>query len=659
MEDANAYYGIAGAIRQLTIDAIEKANSGHPGLPLGCAEIGSYLYGHVLNHYPRDPEWLNRDRFVLSAGHGSMLLYSCLHLAGFDLSIEEIKNFRQLDSKTPGHPEYGVAPGVEATTGPLGQGIGNATGMALAMKILKTKFNRPDFSIFSNKIYCLASDGCMMEGGGSEAASLAGHWKLDNLVVIYDNNNITLDGRLDESYSDNTKKRFEAYGWDVFEMDGHNIKEIEKTFRLIEENQTKPVFIIAHTQIGKGSPHKAGTHKVHGSPLGKEESIETKRALGLSEKPFYIEPRVYEFFKKRLEKQKTEYEKWLSLFKQWQKKYPDLAEEFAKMQTKELPENLGKQLEDLSIKTPIAGRGASHQVMQLLAKDLPFLYGGSADLSSSDQAKLDAYATISSSDFEGRNIKYGVREFAMATISNGLALSQMILPFCGTFLVFSDYMRNPMRLAALSSLQVVYQLTHDSVFLGEDGPTHQPIEQLAALRAMPNMQVIRPADGNEVKMAWIAAFRHIGPTALILSRQALAEHLETKKSYEEGMKKGAYIVKKEKNNADVILMATGSELSLALETAKELEAKGKDVRVISFPCWFLFEKQSDTYKQDLLFSQKGKKIAIEAASSFGWHRYVGDNGDVVCVDRFGMSAPMDRIKKALGFTVEKIVDKIC
>ncbi|HEU64396.1 MAG TPA: transketolase [Chlamydiae bacterium] len=650
---------IAKTIRGLSIDAIEKAKSGHPGLPLGCADIGAYLYAEVLKHNPKNSNWLNRDRFVLSAGHGSMLLYSCLHLAGFKVSMKEIKFFRQLFSKTPGHPEVHVTDGVEATTGPLGHGTGNAVGMAIGMKILAAKFNTDKYKLFDNKIYALMGDGCMMEGVVSEVSSIAGHLRLDNLVIIYDSNKISLDGPVSENTSEDTKARYRAYGFDVFEIDGHDFEAIDATFKEITKKQTKPVLIVANTIIGKGSPHMAGSHKVHGAPLGDQELKATKKAINLPDEEFYVPNEVLNFFENKQVSQKKLEDEWNEKFSSWAKENPKMFQEFKKMQSKTIPTDLEKDLKNLEMKTPIASRDSSSIVLNYLAKILPFLYSGSADLSSSDKTYLNNFEQITFSNFKGRNFKFGVREFAMGTISNGLSLVDTFIPVCGTFLVFSDYMRNSIRIASLSNLRVIYQFTHDSIFLGEDGPTHQAVEQIASLRAIPNLQVIRPSDANEVKMAWIAALTHIGPTALILSRQGLPTLTETNVSFEDGLSKGAYIVKKEKIKPDYTLFATGSELTLALEVAKELEkAHQKDVRVVSFPCFEIFENESKEYKDKIIKGDLGTRVAIEAGSEMGWYKYIGLNGIAITVNRFGMSAPANKIKEEFGFSVNAIIKKL-
>jgi len=649
---------IANTIRELSMEAVQKANSGHPGLPMGCAEFGAYLYGCVLRHNPKNPKWLNRDRFVLSAGHGSMLLYSCLHLAGFNLTLDDIKQFRQLHSKTPGHPELHMTDGVEATTGPLGQGVGNAVGMALGLKILGSKFNKEGHKLFNSKVYCLAGDGCLMEGVSSEASSLAGHLGLDNLVLIHDANHITLDGPLEQSGSEDTKMRYQSYGWQVYEVDGYDFDAMDEIFSQIRDGQTKPCFITMHTVIGKGSPNKAGSHKAHGSPLGAEEVALVKKALGLPEEDFYVPQSIYTFFEQHLAKDAQMEEKWNELLRAYAKAYPDLYQQFQVMQNRVLPADLEEQLRKLQIKAPIATRAASQDVLQLLGDLLPHLYGGSADLSGSDCTMMKKFPLIAPRQFDGRNIKYGIREFAMAAAAAGLSETSMITPFIGTFLTFSDYMRNAIRLAALSKVQVIYQFTHDSIFLGEDGPTHQAIEHLAALRAMPNLHVIRPADSNEVKMAWLAALRYKGPTAIVLARQNLPEIPGTQIEYQQGMGRGAYIIKKETAPPQFTLFATGSELSLAMEVASALEKRGKSVRVVSMPCWEIFEKQSEDYKASVVEGSIGKRVSIEAASSFGWTKWIGRDGIAISMEGFGESAPASDLALEFGFNVDAILDRL-
>lgn len=650
---------IANTIRGLSMDAVQKADSGHPGLPMGCAELGAYLYGLALKHNPKNPHWINRDRFILSAGHGSMWLYSCLHLAGFNLSIEDLKNFRQLHSKTPGHPELHETEGVETTTGPLGQGIGNAIGMALGLKLLAARFNTPTHKIIDNKVYCLISDGDVMEGCSSETAALAAHWKLDNIIAIYDSNHICLDGPLDEAFSENTKARYEAYGWEVFEVDGNDLEAIHEVISRARIDQEKPRLVIATTIIGKGSPNKAGTHKAHGSPLGLEEVKASKINLGIPEEPFLVPPVVYEFFKKKRMQDAAKEAEWHKTFDAWMKIHPEKFREFEAMSQRKIPADIEQTLGEIQIKSPVSGRKASQDVIHVLGDLFPFLYGGSADLSGSDLTMMKNFSIVSRNNFLGRNIKFGVREFGMATIATGLAQTKMILPFIGTFLTFSDYMRNAIRLCALMKEQVVYQLTHDSIFLGEDGPTHQPIEHYASLRAIPNLQVIRPGDSNEVKGAWIAALQYQGPTAIILSRQNLPDLPYTNKAYAEGVGRGAYIVKFEgQTPPDFTLIATGSELHLAIDVSIELEKIGKSVRVISMPCWELFEVQSQEYKNRIFGGSLGKRVSIEAGIYQGWHKYIGSDGIAICMETFGQSAPQKDLAKEYGFTVESILERI-
>lgn len=649
---------IANVVRELSMEAVQKANSGHPGLPMGCAEFGAYLYGVLLRHNPKNPKWLNRDRFILSAGHGSMLLYSLLHLSGFHLSMEEIKRFRQMHSKTPGHPEFHMTDGVEATTGPLGQGVGNAVGQALGLKILATKFNKDNYPLFNSKVYCLAGDGCMMEGVSSEASALAGHLKLDNLVLIYDANGVTLDGFLKESGSENTKMRYEAYGWDVYELDGYDFDAMEKVFGAIRETQKKPCLVIMKTVIGKGAATKSGTHKVHGSPLGAEEVEATKKALGLPEEDFYVPQSVYAYFEQRLAKDAALEQKWKEMFRSWSETYLEEYKVFMQMVERRLPENIEEILRKVPMKNPLATRSSSHEVVNTLGDVLPQIYGGSADLSSSDMTMMKKFPVIAPGNFAGRNIKFGIREFGMATMASGLSQTHMFVPYIGTFLTFSDYMRNAIRLAALSKVQVIYQFTHDSIFLGEDGPTHQPVEHVAALRAMPQLQVIRPADNWEVKMAWLAALRYRGPTAIILSRQSLPELAEANVSYEQGMGKGAYIMKKEARKPDFAFFATGSEVSLALDVAAALEKIGKSVRVVSMPCWEIFEKQSDEYKESIVGGDLGQRVSIEAGTSFGWAKWIGHEGIAISIESFGESAPQSDLAAEFGFTVDLIMGRL-
>ncbi len=650
---------IANTIRGLSMDAVQKADSGHPGLPMGCAELGAYLFGYYLRYNPKDTKWVGRDRFVLSAGHGSMWLYSCMHLAGYDLSIEDLKNFRQAKSKTPGHPESHVTEGVETTTGPLGQGVGNAIGMALGVKLLAHKFNSTSHKIFDSKVFVLMSDGDIMEGVCSEASSLAGHLKLDNLVAIYDANNICLDGPLAQCCSEDVKARYKAYGWEVYDIDGNDFDSIHDVLTHVKEQpQTAPIMIMAHTVIGKGSPHKAGTNKAHGAPLGLDEVKATKEALGIPLEEFYVPQAVINYFQNKLSQDQQEEEKWQQVFQEWSRENPELFKEYEAMYHNKIPADLEAKLDALKIQAPIAGRKASNEVINLLATLMPQLYGGSADLSNSDLTIMKDFPIVGPGVFEGRNIKFGVREFGMATIATGLNKTQFIIPFVGTFLTFSDYMRNAIRLAALQQAQVIYQFTHDSIFLGEDGPTHQPIEHYMALRAIPLLQVIRPADTHEVRKAWIAALRYNGPTTIILTRQNLPDLEGTDVPYAEGMGRGAYIIRREKGKPDYTLIATGSELSLAVDVANELEKLGKFVRIVSMPCWELYEKQDPEYKASVFGGDIGKRVSIEAGVDLGWYKYIGLDGVAICMEKFGDSAPASVLAKEFGFNVEDILTRI-
>lgn len=608
---------IANTIRHLTMDAVELAGSGHPGMPMGCAELGAYLFGEFLRFDPAYPKWPHRDRLILSVGHGSLWLYSCLHLAGFSLTLDDLKNFRQIDSKTPSHPDLTRTEGVEATTGVDGQGVGYAVGQSLGLKHLG----------IDSKVVVVAGDGDLMEGVAMEASSLAGHLCLNNLILIFDSNSTTLDGYVHESFSENLPLRFQSQGWDVIGIDGHNLDQIRAALAPLRTHQEKPTLVIAQTRIGRGAPNAQGTPAAHGRPLGKEEVALAKKELGLPDVSFHVDQDIYHFFKKRNSAGISP-----SVFS--------------------VPSHLESVLQNILIPSPIAGRWASHKILQVLADHLPQLVGGSADLSSSDGTYLEKYGLIQAGRFEGRNIKYGVREFGMACIAAGMAQTGFIIPFIGTFLGFVDYMRSAIRMTSLMRLKVIYQLTHDSIFIGPDGPTHQPIEQLASLRTIPGLLVLRPADANEVKMSWLAALLHEGPTAIILSRQPLQEL--PAKSYEEGVGRGAYIVLQETTKeVSYLLIATGSEVHLALEVAEEL---GPSARVVSMPSWELFEEQSTAYKQALL---QGKiKISIEAGVDQGWHKYIGVDGIAISLAWFGESASASDLAKRFGYTKESIVHKI-
>jgi transketolase len=650
---------IANTIRGLSIDAVQKANSGHPGLPLGCADIAAYLYGAGMRYNPKDPHWANRDRFVLSAGHGSMLLYSCLALAGYDLHVEDLKKFRQWHSKPPGHPEVHETAGVEATTGPLGQGTGNAVGMALAGQLLAAQFNTPEETLFDYKVFCLCSDGDLMEGVSHEVCSFAGHLQLNNLIFLYDNNGISLDGPTTESLSDDARLRFEAYGWEVHHISGYDSVALDTIITAARQSQTRPLMIICDTQIGKGSPNKAGSHEAHGSPLGQEEAALTKKNLGIPEEEFFVPQAVIDFFSNRMKREAARQQEWEKVFAAWSQHHPDQRALFDKMRNQHVPADLEEKLKAVPVPASVAGRAISGTYLQTLASILPQLVGGSADLSGSDKTFLKSGGVVSRGHFKGRNIKYGVREFGMATICNGLSLTEMFLPYCGTFLTFSDYMRNAIRLAALSHLPVIYQFTHDSILLGEDGPTHQPVEQLASLRAMPNLQTLRPADAHEVRGAWIAALQHKGPSAIVLTRQNLPTLAECDVPFSDGVGRGAYIVKREEGGPPhVTLFATGSELHLALQVAQELIKRGKNVRVVSLPSWEIFARQPAAYQQSVAGGDLGLRVSIEAASPFGWGKFIGVDGLAIAVEGFGASAPAEVLAEQYGFTVDHIMQRI-
>ena len=650
--DKQILSNIANTIRVLSIDAIEQAGCGHPGLPLGCAEIGAYLYANGLSYHHQDSQWLNRDQFVLSAGHGSMLLYSCLHLSGFNCSIEDIKNFRQKDSITAGHPEYGHCEGVETTTGPLGQGIATANGMALAKKIIKQQFKLND--LIDSKVVVLAGDGCMMEGVSSEAASLAGHLALDNLIVFYDSNDICLDGPLNESMSEDTAKRYESYGWKVFKINGHDFDEIHSAYEQAK-NVSKPVLIIAKTIIGKSAPNVQDSAEVHGKALGKSEAALAKKNCGFDSDAYFVVPeKVKSFFEQKKSRNQIRYQQWIEKFKNWEKANPELSTDLKRRLTQTLPDQLFEHIQAISLSDSEATRSSSSKVIQGLHQFLPELIGGSADLSCSDSTFIKQSKAISATDFSGLNIKYGAREFAMATLAAGLALSKVLIPFIGTFLIFSDYMKNAIRLTALMNLPVIYQFTHDSILLGEDGPTHQPVEQLASLRAIPNLTVIRPADGNEVKGAWLSALNAQNPTVLCLSRQNLPLLSNT---CMQKTQQGAYIVFTD-DNVDIAIIATGSELELALKVKDSLKLKGFNIRVISMPSQELFEKQTQQYKDSVIDSSIKTYVSIEAQSEMGWHKYVGREGICISVNHFGSSAPANDLKEMYGLTVDQVVAKI-
>lgn len=647
-------------IRALSIDAIEKANSGHPGLPMGAAPMAYTLWTRHLNFNPQSKDFFNRDRFILSAGHGSALLYSLLHVSG-SLELEELKQFRQWGSKTPGHPEYRHTDGVEVTTGPLGQGFAMSVGMALAESHLAGKFNKDQFDIVNHYTYVLASDGDLMEGISHEAASFAGHNQLDKLIVLYDSNDISLDGDLDKSFSEDTKQRFEAYGWNyILVENGNDLDEIDNAITQAKSQQG-PTIIEVKTIIGFGSPNKAGSNGVHGAPLGEEERALTFKEYGLDpEKRFNVPEDVYEIFKSTMLKRANENEEaWNNMLKNYSEAYPELAEEFKLAMSGKLPNNYADALPEYDLNHSGASRADSGEIIQKLSEFVPSFFGGSADLAGSNKSNVKEAKDYNKDTPEGKNVWFGVREFAMGAAINGMAAHGGLHPYAATFFVFSDYLKPALRLSSIMGLNSTFIFTHDSIAVGEDGPTHEPIEQLAGLRAIPNMNVIRPVDGNETRVAWeVALESEHTPTSLVLTRQNLPTLDVDKQTVENGVRKGAYIVFETEQQLEYLLLASGSEVNLAVEAAKELEQQGKGVRVISMPNWYAFEQQSSEYKESILPSDVTKRIAIEMASPLGWHKYVGIEGKVIGINSFGASAPGDLVVEKYGFTKENILKQV-
>ncbi|RNM20353.1 MULTISPECIES: transketolase [Staphylococcus] len=647
-------------IRALSIDTIEKANSGHPGLPMGAAPMAYTLWTRHLNFNPQSKDYFNRDRFVLSAGHGSALLYSLLHVSG-SLEMDELKQFRQWDSKTPGHPEFRHTDGVEVTTGPLGQGFAMSVGMALAESHLAGKFNKDNYNVVDHYTYVLASDGDLMEGISHEAASFAGHNQLDKLIVLYDSNDISLDGDLDKAFSENTKSRFESYGWNyIFVKDGNDLEEIDNAINKAKSQQG-PTIIEVKTVIGYGAPNKSGTNGVHGAPLGDEERKLTLEAYGLDpEKRFNVPQEVYDIFNSTMLKRANENEEnWKNKVEEYSKAYPELAEEFKLAVSGKLPQDYREALPKFDSDHNAASRADSGEVIQALSKHVPSFFGGSADLAGSNKSNVKEAKDYDKNNRDGKNIWFGVREFGMGAAVNGMAAHGGLHPYGATFFVFSDYLKPALRLSAIMGLNSTFVFTHDSIAVGEDGPTHEPIEQLVGLRAIPNMNVIRPADGNETRVAWEVALESEGtPTSLVLTRQNLPTLDVSEETVEEGVRKGAYIVYESKETPEYLLLATGSEVSLAVEAAKDLDAQGKGVRVVSMPNWFAFEQQSEEYKESVIPSNITKRVAIEMASPLGWHKYVGTQGKVIGIDGFGASAPGDLVVEKYGFTKENVLNQI-
>ncbi|BAZ70300.1 MAG: transketolase [Pelatocladus maniniholoensis HA4357-MV3] len=650
------------SIRFLAIDAVEKAKSGHPGLPMGAAPMAFVLWDRFMRFNPKNPYWFNRDRFVLSAGHGCMLQYALLHLTGYDsVQLEDIKQFRQWGSKTPGHPENFETPGVEVTTGPLGQGIANAVGLAMAEAHLAAKFNKPDAKIVDHYTYVILGDGCNMEGVSGEACSLAGHLGLGKLIALYDDNHISIDGSTDISFTEDVGKRFEAYGWHVQVVsDGDtNLEAIDKAIAAAKAVTDKPSMIKVRTTIGYGSPNKANTAGVHGAALGGDEVTATRHNLGWEHEPFNIPEDALKHFRKAVERGADYESQWKKVFADYKAKYGQEAAEFERQISGKLPEGWEKALPTYEPGSKaIATRKTSEMTLNALAPVLPEMIGGSADLTHSNLTELKGAGNFQKGQYQNRNLRFGVREHGMGSICNGIALhGSGLIPYCATFLVFADYMRAAIRLSALSQAGVIYVMTHDSVGLGEDGPTHQPVETIPSLRAIPNLTVIRPADGTETSGAYKVAIENANqhrPTLLALSRQNLPQ-LEG--SSIEGVTKGAYILSDSEGTPDIILIGTGSEVPLCVDAATKLRAEGKKVRVVSMPSWELFEAQSQSYRESVLPKAVKKRLAVEAASSFGWCRYVGDEGAMISVDRFGVSAPGGTIMEKFGYTVDNVVAK--
>ena len=643
------------------MDAVQKAKSGHPGMPMGAAPMAYVLWTRHLKHNPNNPKWYNRDRFVLSAGHGSMLLYSLLHLTGYDLPLEELQNFRTWGSKTPGHPEHGLTPGVETTTGPLGQGFANGVEMAMAQRYLATRYNQPNFGVVNYSIYGIVSDGDLMEGVASEAASLAGHLKLGNLIYLYDDNKISIDGSTDLSFTENVQKRFEAYGWHVQSVeDGNDLEAIDEAIRRARDDEAeRPSLIRVRTHIGYGSPNKQDTAEAHGSPLGEEEVKLAKQQLGWDpEKHFFIPEEALNQFRKAKEFGKKWEALWGTLRERYEKHHAELAVELKNVQNKNYGESWKKAIPTFKPDTPLATREASGKVLGAIVPHLPTLVGGSADLTPSNNTLVKDMGEFQSGNYAGRYLRFGVREHCMGSVMNGIALTDGMIPYGGTFMIFSEYMRPPIRLAALMGIRPIYVYTHDSIGLGEDGPTHQPVEQLASLRSIPNITVIRPSDANEVAVAWRFAIEHTtGPVALALTRQKLPVFDRTKYASAEGLTQGAYILSESGNAPQIILIGTGSEVQHVVGAYEQLVKDGVSARVVAMPSWELFERQPKEYREKVFPSSIKKRLAVEAGSPMGWHKYVGDEGEILGITTFGHSAPVEAVMKGYGFTVENVLKK--
>ena len=646
-------------VRVLAVDAVQKANSGHPGMPMGAAPMAHVLYTKFMNYNPKDSHWPNRDRFILSAGHGCMLQYSLLHLTGYKLSMDDLKNFRQLHSKTAGHPEYGLTDGIDVTTGPLGQGFANGVGFAIGQKHLAARFNKPGFDLFNYKVYVICSDGDMMEGVSSEAASLAGHLELGNLICLYDDNHISIEGSTNIAFNEDVAMRFKAYGWHVQVVeDGNDINAIENAVRNAKAETQKPSFIKIRTQIAYGSPNKVNTAGAHGSPLGEEEVILVKKYFGFDPDKFFVVPdEVLNYYRKIGEKGTAIAEKWNTLFSAYKEKFPTLGEVYEQALNDQLADGWQAELPVFEGAEKMATRQASGKVLNAIAEFIPGLIGGSADLAPSTDTNLKEFGSFTSEKRDGRNFHFGVREHGMGAVLNGMALTKGIVPYGATFLIFSDYMRPPIRLAAIMKIKPIFIYTHDSIGLGEDGTTHQPIEQLISLRSIPNMTLIRPADANETSQAWRVALEHKGgPVVLVLTRQGLPIIDQQKYTAAAALEKGAYILS-DAEDPELILIGTGSELSLVLAAQSKLSEQGISARVVSMPSWELFEKQDQNYKEQIFPQGLKKRLAVEAGSALGWHKYITDEGDMIAMSGFGESAPAADLFKEFGFTVEHVVER--
>ncbi len=648
---------VADTIRCLSADGVQSAKSGHPGMPMGTADYATVLFTKFLKHCPSKPAWPDRDRFIVSAGHGSMLVYSLLHLSGYDLPMDELKKFRQYGSLTPGHPEQGITPGVETTTGPLSQGIGNSIGMALTERMLAARYNTPDISPVDHYTYVICSDGDLMEGLSHEACAIAGHLKLHKLIVFYDCNRITIEGATDLAYSDDVRRRFEGYHWNVLEIDGHDYSSIEQALNDARAETERPTIIIGHTHIGHGSPNMHDSAKIHGAPLGEDELRATKKHLGFPEdQSFYVPEKVRELFAARRQALEAEAQAWEDTWSAYASAHPELAAAWQSAMDMHIPADIEATLPDFDPDQPLATRVASGKTIQALAKQIPSLIGGSADLAPSTNTLIDDVASVAPGKYEGRNLHFGIREHGMAALLNGMMLHGGFRVFGATFFVFSDYCRPSVRLSAIMKVPVIYVFTHDSFYVGEDGPTHQPVEQTAALRAIPGLTVIRPSDATETAAAWVTALRNTrGPTALLLTRQNVDVIDRSQYASANLLKKGAYTLwQSTEGDPELILIATGSEVPLALEAARELAAK-HSVRVVSMPSWELFEQQDGAYRESVLPRNCRRRLAIEAATSLGWERYIGDTGLILSLDHFGESGPFKDLAKAYGFTTERVV----